>query len=109
MIARTWSDWSKTCRKFSSVSTSASWTPSPHCSTNARSVMPESGTTIVNISHSATMPSATHFQPPSGSNFCRVALPLTDTYLPAVFSSQRCSSTSGNVIATMHTATAAIR
>ena len=71
--------------------------------------MPEMGTTMVNASHKATTSSATHFHPPSGSIFCRVALPLTDTYLPAVLRSQRCRSTSGKVTAMMHTATAAIR
>ena len=63
----------------------------------------------MNASQSATTASATHFHPPSGSSFWRVALPFTDTNLPAVLKSQRCSNTSGNVIATMHTATAAIR
>ena len=94
---------------MSSVSTSARLTPSPQLVTNARSAMPESGTTTVKTSHSATIAAATHFQPPSGSGRCRPALPFTVTYLPAFFSSQRCSSTSGKVIATMHTATAAIR
>ena len=71
--------------------------------------MPEIGTTMVKTSHRATIASASHFQPRSGKSFCRVALPLTETYLPAVFRSQRCSKTSGKVTATMHTATAAIR
>ena len=71
--------------------------------------MPEIGSTMVKSSHKATIVSAIHFQPPSGNSFCRVALPFTETYLPEVLSSQRCSSTSGKVTATMHTATAAIR
>ena len=71
--------------------------------------MPESGTTTVTNSHRTRIAAATQRQPPSGSGRCRPALPLTVTYLPAFFSRQRCSITSGNVIATMHTATAAIR
>ena len=55
MIARTWSAWSSTPRKLSSVSTSESLMPSPHCSTKARSAMPEIGTTMVKTSHSATI------------------------------------------------------
>ena len=71
--------------------------------------MPEIGTITVSISHSATIASATQRHTPSGSTVARPALPFTVTKRFAVFSRRRCSSTSGNVIATMHTATAAIR
>ena len=55
------------------------------------------------------MAAATQRQWPSGSGRWRPALPLTVTNLPAFLSRYRCSITSGNVTATMHTATAAIR